>query len=196
MQGVLDEAIQDERLSPEEDAELAALAENLGVEITQDDESRRVLERFRTYWQLEQGALPELDVDINLHRREKCHLKVDVEWFEHRRVRRRVGYHGPTVRLKIVEGVYWRSGSAAIAPTTEDVMKRIDAGTCYVTNERLLFRGANGNRSIPLDRIIAVEAFGNGVEVEKDRGRSPFLQFENGPDVFGLVLDRVIDEHV
>lgn len=196
LQGALEEAVSDERLSPEEDAELNALADNLGVSITQDDETRRVLDRFRTYWRLEEGELAEVDVDIKLQRGEKCHLKVDVDWLEHRKVTRRVGYHGPTVRLKIVEGVYWRAGSMAVARTSEDVMKLIDSGICYVTNRRLLFRGGRGNKTIPLGRMIAVKTYDNGVEIEKDRGKSPFLRFDRGSDVFGLVLDRVIDEHV
>jgi hypothetical protein len=195
MQGALDEAIEDERISPDEDAELAALASNLGVEISQDDETRRVLDRFRTYWQLEEGQLPELDVDINLQSDEICHLQTAADWLEHRQVTDRVGYSGPTVRLKIVEGVYWRAGNMGVARTTEDVMKRIDSGTCYITNKRLLFRGEHGNKTIPLGRMIAVETFSNGVEIEKDRGKTPFLSFKHGTDIFGLMLDRLIDEH-
>lgn len=195
VQGALDEAIEDERISPDEDAELAALASNLGVSISEDDETRRVLDRFRTYWQLEEGHLPELEVDINLQRGEKCHLKTDVDWLEHRKVTSRVGYSGPTVRLKIVEGVYWRAGNMGVMRTTEDVMKRIDSGICYLTNKRLLFRGEHGNKTILLGRIIAVESFGNGVEVEKDRGKTPFLSFKHGTDVFGLMLDRLVDEY-
>ena len=195
VQGALEEAVEDERLSPDEDAELAALATNLGVEVSQDDETVRVLNRFRSYWQLEEGTLPEIEVDINLQRGEICHLKTEADWLEHRKVTRRVGYSGPTVRLKIVEGVYWRAGNMGVARTTEDVMKRLDSGTCYLTNRRLLFRGEHGNKTIPLGRIIAVETFSNGVEVEKDRGKTPFFAFKHGTDVFGLMLDRLIDEH-
>jgi len=194
VQGVLDEAIEDERLSPDEDAELAALAANLGVSITEDDETRRVLDRFRTYWQIEEAPLPVLDVDINLQKGEVCHLRTDADWLEHRIVTNRLGYGGPTVRLKIVEGVYWRAGSMGLARTTEDVMKRIDSGTCYLTNRRLLFRGEHGNKSILYGRIIAVETYSNGVEIEKDRGKTPFLAFKHGTDVFGLMLDRLVDE--
>jgi uncharacterized tellurite resistance protein B-like protein len=194
MQGALDEAIEDERLSPDEDAELAALAANLGVSISEDDETRHVLDRFRTYWQLEEAPLPEIEVDINLQSGEYCYLRTEADWLEHRKVTNRVGYSGPTVRLKIVEGVYWRAGNMGVARATEDVMKRIDSGTCYITNKRVLFRGEHGNKTIPLGRILAVESYSNGVEIEKDRGKTPFLSFKHGTDIFGLMLDRLIDE--
>ena len=185
LQDAYNEAVEDERLSPDEDAELAALATNLGVDISQDDETRRVLDRFRSYWQLEEGTLPDLEVDINLPRGEICHLRTEVDWLEHRKVTRRVGYAGPTVRLKIVEGVYWRAGNMGVQRTSEDVMKRIDSGICYLTNRRLLFRGQHGNKSIRLGRILAVETYSNGVQVEKDRGKTPFLAFKHGTDIFG-----------
>lgn len=194
VQAAIDVAIDDDRLSPAEDAELASLARDLGVDLTPDDELRRTLERFRIYWQIDEGRLSEVDVDIELQASERCYMKVDAEWFEHRRVTRPFGFHAPTAQMKIVEGVYWRASSMAGAPMTEDVMKPIDGGTCYVTNQRLLLHGRRGDKSIPLRRIVYVESHADGVEVERDRGENRFLRFDRGTDLFGLLLDRAIDD--
>ena len=196
VQRALHEATSDQRLSPSEETEFQALAKNLGVEVTHDDETHRVLERMRLYWRLEEGDLPVVDVDIKLQRRETCHFTADVDWLEHRKVTRRYNYSGPTARIRIVKGVYWRLGSMAIKPTSEDVLQHIDSGTIYVTNKRVLFRGERGNKSLRLNRIIDVEAYRNGVQIEKDRGKNPFLQFEPGADVMGMILERAIDESV
>ena len=194
VQRALHEATSDQRLSPSEETEFQALAKNLGVEVTHDDETHRVLERMRLYWRLEEGDLPVVDVDIKLQRSETCHFTADVDWLEHRKVTRRYNYSGPTARIRIVKGVYWRLGSMAIKPTSEDVLQHIDSGTIYATNKRVLFRGERGNKSLRLNRIIHVEAYSNGVQIEKDKGKNPFLQFEPGADVMGMILERVIEE--
>ena len=196
MQSALDEAIDDARLSPTEEAELEALASNLRVKISHDDETRRVLERMRLYWRIEEGDLPVVDVDIKLQRSETCHFATEVDWLENRKVTTGYNYSGPTARIRIVKGVYWRLGSMSIKPMSEDVLKHIDSGKLYVTSKRVLFRGEKGNKSLKLNRIIAVEAFSNGVQIEKDKGKTPFVQFESGTDVMGMILERAIDESV
>ncbi len=193
LQRTLDRAIEDQRLSEDEDEELRILAENLGAEITHDEETAKVLDKFRLYAQIENGDLPQIDPEIKMPRAEICHFKTKVDWYEHRKVTTGYGYSGPTVRLRIMKGVYWRAGNMSIKRTSEDVLKLIDSGDCFLTNRRIIFRGERGNKTIPLGRIIDLEAFSNGVQIEKDRGKSPFLEFEPGSDVFAMILDRAID---
>ena len=76
--------------------------------------SEPVYARFKENWQLEHGELVPLDVGINLQKKESCFAARDVEWHETRRVTKRIKYSGPTARLRIMKGVYWRVGDIGI----------------------------------------------------------------------------------
>ncbi|HOE61705.1 MAG TPA: hypothetical protein P5125_01060 [Kiritimatiellia bacterium] len=194
LQGRLDAAVSDCMLSPQEEAELQELAAGLGVELTHSAATARTLDSYRAMWRVRYGDLPTLDSGINLRRGEVCYMKRAVEWHEMRRQRVGATYSGPTMRLKIAKGVYWRTGTLGIKPVTRDTLVKIDSGHAYITNKRLLFTGAMKNTSIPLNRILDITKYSDGVGIEKDAGKSPVLVFHEGIDIFCAVLSRVISE--
>jgi hypothetical protein len=185
-------AISDARLSPEEDAELKRLSEGLSVELEMDRATAKTLELYRTYWQIENGDVPTIDVDIRIQKSEQCYFSSPATWLELRKVTTRVNYGGPTMRIKIVKGIYWRAGSVGVQRVSEDVMKPIDTGTFYLTTKRIVFMGEKGNKTIQLNKILDFEVFSNGVQIEKETGRSPFLEFSTGSELFALLLGRAL----
>jgi hypothetical protein len=54
-------------------------------------------------------------------------------------------------------------------------LQEIDTGTAYITNKRLIFDGRLKNTSIRHSAVIALEAYSDGVGIEKATGRSPVL---------------------
>ena len=185
-------AVADQRLSPEEEAEIHAIARSFGASLNFDEETRELLDRFRLYWVIENGELPEISTDIRLQRGEACYAIRDVDWYELRTVTKRVNYGGPTARIRIAKGLYYRVGSVSVQRVSEDVMKQIDSGRVYLTNKRLIFQGGQRNTTIALKKILGFNPFSNGVEIQKESGKSPFLQFTDSVDVFALLLDRVL----
>lgn len=194
VQASLDSATSDQRLSPEEDQEFRAVASSLGIEPSFDAETKRALERMRLYWIIENGDVPEVPVDIRLQRSERCYFTTSIEWLEHRTVTKRIRYAGPTARIRIVKGVYFRAGDLALAPVREDVLQTIDSGTLYLTSKRILFTGARGNKTITLNKIIDFTPYRNGVDIQKATGKSPFFRFETDVDLFSLLLNRALDD--
>ena len=75
---------------------------------------------------------------------------------------------------------------------TEDVLAHIDTGTMYLTNKRLILMGSRKNSTIRLNRILDFTPYRNGVDIQKDSGKSPFLKFDHDVDVFCLYLDRAL----
>ena len=63
-----------------------------------------------------------------------------------------------------------------------------------VKNKRIIFVGTKNTKTIRHTKILDFTPYKNGVEVLKDAGRSPFLEFEKGVDVFSMILGRVIRE--
>lgn len=191
---VLCSKLTDERLSPNEEKELDDLAKNLGANINYEPKMKSVLDRYRLFWIIENSDVPEIKVPINLQRKEKCYYACDIEWLENRKVTRRIQYGGPTVRIKICKGVYWRAGDLAVNRISEDVLMPIDSGRVYLTSKRLIFMGARKNTTIGLSKVLDFTPYKNGVEIEKETGKSPFLKFDNDIKVFSMILGRAIKD--
>jgi len=187
-------AISDERLSPEEDEEINEISKNLGIETKRDAYTKSLLEKYRLFWLIENGNIPEINANIKIQKNEKCYFTCEVNWYELRRVTKRIRYAGPTMRIKIVKGVYWRMGDLAIQPVSEDILTPIDTGTIYLTNKRLIFMGSRKNSTIRLNKIIDFTAYKNGVEIQKETGKSPFLQMDESVDIFAMILGKAIEE--
>ncbi len=196
VQAFLEQAVSNEMLSPEEDGEFQALARNLRVNMTIPEKTAQQLERYRLYWQIENGELPAIDVGIRLYGGEVCYHYCPVSWYEYRQVTRRVNFGGPVLRLKITRGIYWRAGSLGVQRITEDVLKHIDEGTLFLTNRRLIFVGSRQNKNIRLNRILDFEIFSNGVQIQKDAGASPFLKTTADMELFGLLMGRALRDQM
>jgi hypothetical protein len=182
----------DQRVSPEEWKELDLLAKNLGVAVQFDDATKHTLDKYRLFWLIENGTPPDIPVSINLQRGESCYFQTSCEWHEFRKVRLSYGYAGPTLRVKIAKGLYWRAGHIAVRPFSQDELTKIDAGTLYLTNKRLIFVGTRKGTSIRCSKILDFEPYQDGVFIQKDSGKSPFLGFTENVDLFCITLGRVL----
>ena len=190
MQLAYDRALADERLSPQEDAELKEIARSLNVTVKTDGNSRRTLDRYRLFWLIENGDVPPVDPGIKLYRGEKCYAMREVEWRELRRVTTGISYAGPTARIRMAKGVYWRMGHLRGMRHSSEMLMPVDAGTLYVTTKRLIFMGRLGNKTIRLNRILTFEPYSDGIEIKKDAGRSPVLLFSDDVEMFAALLQR------
>jgi len=184
----VDSIIADERISPDEQKELDLLAKNLNISVQTDDVTRRLLDKYRLFWLIENQGPPELAVDINLQRGEKCHFTTECSWNEFRKVRVSYGYSGPTMRIKIAKGLYWRAGNIAVRPVSKEELTLIESGTLYLTNKRLVFVGSRKSSSIRLDKVLDFEPYKDGIFIQKDSGKSPFLGFTDRVDVFCVTM--------
>jgi len=194
LENYLKSAISDERLSPDEENELQNIAQNLGVTLKYDEKTKELLDKYRLYWLIENGDIPIVEVDINLQKKEECYFITNSNWYEYRRVTRRIRYGGPTLRVKIAKGVYWRAGDLGFQAVSDDTLTLIDTGRLYLTNKRIIFIGYKNTKNIKHTKILDFTPYKNGVEILKDAGKSPFLEFYKGVDIFSMILGRVIRE--
>jgi hypothetical protein len=188
----LDDAIKDERLSIDEELELERIAKNLGIDPKYSDNKKENLNRYRLYWQIENGYLPILTPDIAIQKTETLHFRSDIDWLEQRRITKRINYWGPVARIKIMKGVYYRIGSIGGERVSEDSWQMIDRGVLYLTNKRIIFIGQRGDKNIPINKILDFKPYKNGIDIQKDSGESPFLKFENNIDLFSMILARIM----
>lgn len=191
----INQAVSDERLSDEEFEKMNEISLSLGIEPKLNQRTKENLERYRLYWTIENGDLPIYEnPPINIQKSENLYFMANVNWQEQRRVTKRINYGGPTARIKIAKGVYYRMGSISAKSVSEDVWQIIDSGNIYLTNKRLIFMGSRGNKTIRLNKILDITPYKNGVDIQKDAGKSPFLEFNTNVDIFSMMLVRLMNE--
>jgi hypothetical protein len=197
VQNYFNEIVADRRLSPEEVEKYIELCKKMHVNASFDENTANLVEKYKNLWKIENDVLPEITTDIYLQKNEKCHFMENATLYESRKVTKRVNYGGPTFRVKIAKGIYYRAGSVGVSRESEDVLTQIDTGTLYITNKRILFTGTKNNKTIKYSQIIDLNPYNDGVEIIKDSGRNPTFQLEtNEGDVLITILARILrDEY-
>jgi hypothetical protein len=188
----LESVLSDRRVSPLEQQQLDEMAQNLGVPVTLSSARKADRDLFALYWQIENGPLPWYDVPIVLQKGERCHFAAQAVWHEFRTRTVRVNYGGPTYRLRIAKGLYYRIGSMNVAPVRKEELTQIDSGTVYFTNKRVIFDGTRANKTIRLSALLGVQPYTDGIGLEKATGKSPVLALSGNVELATVVLSAVL----
>lgn len=189
-----EQVMADGMLSPAEEQEVVACSRSLGVNLTFDAETRRLIAQHKRMWNIRHGQLPVIEANVNLQRGEACYFAVDVKWHETRKQRVAAGYAGPTMRVTIADGMYWNAGAIGVKPITRDTLVHLDSGRALITNKRIIFLGTQKTTSIPIGKILDFTKYTDGVEITKGTGKNPFLNFDTEIDEFCATLARIINE--
>ena len=171
----MSEMVADRRLSPDELESIARLGADLDVEIESHEQLGTHLARFAELWRIENGQMPVVEAPITLQKSETCHFTAHCEWWELRTRTTRINYAGPTASIRIAKGLRFRLGSIAPQRVTTDELTRIDQGTVFFTNKRVIFDGSKKNTAIKHSALIGIQAYSDALVLEKATGRSPYL---------------------
>lgn len=128
------------------------------------------------------GKIPESGLcDIPLDKNEVCYFVYSgMPLFEYRRVRNSVGYGGVSASIPIFKGIRFRVGKFATSPDVSTELTRIDTGTVYLTNKRVIFMGEYGNKVYPISKLLGMNYNDMFVELERTQGKNPFFGDSNG----------------
>lgn len=105
------------------------------------------------------------------------------------------GSHG--VSFPIGGGVRYRVGAHKGHIQREDRLVETSRGVLIISNQRLFLHPSPGHKplSIPLNKILSYQCFGNGIEIYKDgREKGYFLSItkSGSVEVFGLCLGHLL----
>lgn len=181
--------------SPDDESRMYAAAKNLGLNLTFPPEIQNKLVQYRQNWEIMNGKLPVLNTNMHLQAGEVLHHVQEAALYEERTETRRVNYGGFTYSQKIIGNLRWRMGTIAPQRITQDVWKQIDCGQVFLTSKRIIFSGQHGNKVIPYSKVLHFEAYSNGVQIQKDSGKSPFFEFSDGVPMFAEILNRLIGQN-
>lgn len=97
--------------------------------------------------------------------------------------------HTPRMILRPGEIAYW---SEHMSLKSTDLS---DSGTLFITNKRLVFKGAKQSLSITLGQIIDIENAGKTLQIHANRHPSLSLQYreEENADILNMILLFVLE---
>lgn len=185
-------AIADERLSPDEETELQALIDNLGVQPQIDESTQADLAKYRLLWQMENGEIHAIHVPLKLKPDESCYFLADATWYLDKgslRKREESIFH---LKTKLIKGNYWKVEEGEALNLSAPTWKLVSEGKVYITNERIIFRSRKSEEGIRLTDIINYYNYSNGIYLCKDNKKNLFIHVPNNRDVFSMILGRVL----
>lgn len=177
-------------LSPEDYSKINNASKKLNIDLSFDEEMKKYIEKLIELWKIDNEDLPVKKVDISLQDNEVCHYVTDVKWMENKTITTSIKYSGVTASFKIAKGVRYRVGNIKPQRVTVDKLVEIDKGILYVTNKRIIFMGDRKNNNIKYQSILSIVPYSDGVEIEKDSGKSPVLICLNS-EVLSRILARL-----
>jgi len=75
-------------------------------------------------------------------------------------------YGGPTIR--VAKGVSFRLGGASARSESHEEIRAVDRGSLILTTKRLIFIGSKRTTNIDLRKIMAIEAYTDGIESQRE----------------------------
>lgn len=171
-------------------------------EVNFDD---RVRPYIYVYSVKKEGTLPTMNLQIEgsspviLKKGEVVHFADKAVLKEVKSVS--LGYSGGShgVSFPIGGGIRYRVGAHRGHIQREDRLVETSRGALIISNQRLLLHPSPGRKplSIPLNKILSYQCFGNGIEVYKEgREKGYFLSIEKSGSVelFGLCLGHLLGQ--
>jgi GRAM domain. len=163
---------EDGYLEPQEEAELNALKEELGLGNEEIAPTCGQLVRLKRLTAIKNGQLPVLDADILLKKGELCHFEVSCDLVEERSRTRYVGA-SQGVSFRIAKGLYYRVGGFKGERVVDTYKQVTDSGTLYITNKRVVFTGTKKNVTYPLNKIVNFVKYRDAVQFQKENEARP-----------------------
>lgn len=82
------------------------------------------------------------------------------------------------VSVRIMKGVYYRTGGFKGHPVEKTIMQRIGTGSACFTDKHIYFSSPEKSLKIPYAKILSIETYSNGIGLQKDGANDKPLFFE------------------
>lgn len=188
-------AVADERLSPDEEEELQALISNLDIEPQLDTATQTELAKYRLFWQIENDKLPSIYVPIKLKSEEHCYFLIDAHTYEERKAgKEEASSPSPALRIKLSKSNYWHPEQEQAFIAEDGLWKSLTIGKAYITNQRIILREKEQEKSIKLSVVKDFTVYPNGLLLLREKQKKIFLQTDANTDVFSMILGRVFKD--
>ena len=100
------------------------------------------------------------------------------------------GYSGFSFR--VMKGVTYRTGGFKGHPVETSYMENMGLGSLYVTNKNIIFMGQTRSIKVPYNKIIGINPYSDGMEVQRDGNNVKRLAFQGFDCSFVLNVINLI----
>jgi hypothetical protein len=185
-QSAVRKAIEDRRVSEEEETSLHHIHSVLQLSEDVFDEAETKISMYRNLYEIEQGNLVRFSVGIDLHPLENCYWIADVVLMEEKNI----GVDSSS-GTKIAKGLTYRIGSSKGQLVAETDLAPIAKGVLYVTNQRMIFSGEGKSFDIAYANLVDIGLYNDGMRFLVNENEKPYLfktQHSEDIEAIGLLL--------
>jgi len=193
LEGQISEGLADALWTPEQEKEWGPTTPATDTKPSLSDRTVQLMNRYRRYWQLRFGPLPALDVPQELAKGEECYARLSAHWLVCLTDPKRYTRGGPEARNKMAKNFYWRSHKAGLSRMNDKNLQLRDQGELLITSRRLLFLGLEQPRSIRFAHIQDFVPFQDGVLIQREAGKHPYLRLKGDSQEVPLLLERLLE---
>jgi uncharacterized protein YjiS (DUF1127 family) len=165
--GALRDAAADARLTPDEDATLQRLLDQLGLTEQDLGADRPPLTRLRMLARVAEGNMPEVPAPVSLVPDERCHWVVQCTLADRIPVPSGARKQLAGAVFVVLESEPFAASGARDALRPADDILPTDIGTLIITSRRTIFQGAKRTISVPHARAETITLYRDGVRVEE-----------------------------
>lgn len=168
--------LEDGILSEDEESKISNYKDQLDLsqEILDKNDSFQKVVRASVLRDLTEGNIPEPKISFqghlpfNFQKTEKLiWVFTGVQFYQQTtRTQYQGGYSGVSVR--VAKGVYYRTGGFKGNPVKIEEMKYMDTGLFALTNKHVYFSSSSKNLRLPLNKIITMDPYEDGIGLQKD----------------------------
>lgn len=93
------------------------------------------------------------------------------------------------VSVRVMKGVYYRTGGFKGRPVETTVMQRIGTGSVCLTDKNLYFASSEKSLKMPFSKILSIESYSNGIGLQKDGAsdKPMFLEGINSWFIYNVI---------
>lgn len=190
---LVSEILADGVVDAEEDQRIARFLSMVGSPSLAPD-TAKLIEDGRNLYRASTAPLTPVDAPVLLKKGEHCVYAVAAEALEERSRTVRLGYSGPSARVRVAKGIYYNVGSMNVSRQTDDYQHSFGVGVLCMTNKRLLWISEQKSISTPLSNIVRYDPYSDGIRIMKGTGKPLLFLWIDTPKVATVMAARVIEE--
>lgn len=196
---VVQQAIADRRVHQGELKSINHLVDRLEISPDIKAWAERQIQYYSLFALIESGApLPEgTAAGLILQKGEVCHLSLPAILVEERVVSRNYQGGSRGVNLRLIKGVSFRVGQQRGQMVSQSGIVPISEGYFVITSKRLVFSGDRKSVTTPLDKLVDLHVFSDGLNYSVTTRQKPViikLPVSEEAELCALVITRLIND--
>ncbi len=198
-EAVVWQAIADKRVGKTELDTIKHLIERLEISPDVEQRAGQQVQYYAEIARIESGAALHVvqPVGLILQKNEVGHFCVPASLFEERVVARNYVGGNRGLNVRIAKGVSFRVGQQKGQMTSQSGMVEVSDGYFIITNKRVVFSGNRKSVSTPLNKLLDVHLFNDGLNFSSSLREKPVivrLSKNEEAELCGAIISRLLNE--